>query len=497
VNTYLSNPLINSLALSGNRILAGSDGGGIFATDDLGAAWQPMNEGLTGASVTVMTAKGTQIMAGTSGAGYFLSNDNGNNWFSRNNGIPNRYITAIAGMGDKLFAGTSGAGLYVSENQGINWIPSGNGISGQYISSLCLSGSDLYAGTDGSGVFISADSGSTWTAASLGITDSVITSVAVCDQKIYAGTQNSGVFYSTDRGNTWSGINTGLPNLMIKTLAGREQTLFTGTPSGLYRLSMSGASWVPLSDEGKAIRARTISFFGSAVFTGTDKNGVLLSLDNGDTWESLATGLPGCMINSLAATGMNLFAGTGGSGTWKRPMSGIFTNKVNPDTLILKQTQDFFDTLHIQSNVDWSILGNFPDWFSLDKKNGTGTDAIVVRTLQPNLGYLARYTTLYLFSSVAPTVTFTVLQLGKTAGLEDDQAPVNLRLSAMPGEGFIDVSAGSEIKDITIYSILGCVISDLTVNAKTTRLYLSSMGKGIYIIKISGHGWTVNKTFSR
>ncbi len=192
---------------------------------------------------------------------------------------------------------------------------------------------------------------------------------------------------------------------------------------------------------------------------------------------------------------MNLFAGTGGSGAWKRPMSGIFTNMVIPDTVVLKQTLDFTNTLNILSNVDWTIQGNIPDWFSLDKQYGIGNEAIMARTLKPNLGYLARYTTLYLFSSVAPTITFTVLQLGKTAGLEDGAMPVDVRISASPGDGLVVVSAGSAIKKLTIYSIQGDVIREATGNAKTMRVNLSSMGKGIYIFKISGDDWTVSRKY--
>lgn len=496
-NSYLYDPFINSLLFSGSRIFAATNGGGVFASEDQGAAWQPLNEGLIGTSVKVMKMNESQLMAGTSGAGFFISSNNGNNWYSRNNGISNRYISAITIFGEKWFVGTSGSGLYVSENQGIIWLPVGNGITNQYISSVCLSGSTLFASTSGSGIFKSDDYANTWTATSAGITDPIVTSTAVSGQKIYAGTQSSGVFISTDNGNSWSEFNQGLTNLTITFLAANEQTLFCGTSAGLYQVPVSGMDWVKPLNEGKAIMARSVIFFGNAIFAGTDQNEILLSSDNGYTWESLNIGLSGGPILSLTSTMTNLYAGTAGTGVLKRPMSSMFTNKINPDTVVLMQIQDYSDTIWIQSHFSWLVQGHIPDWFSLDKLTGSGNDQIIVRTLKPNLGFLPRSATLYLFSSVAPVITFTVIQSGRTAGLDNHHSPGHIRMRAGSGHGMLEISAETEIRQLAIYNIPGNLIRKINVDARAVSINLISLAKGIYILEISGNGWSQFRKYER
>ncbi len=495
INTLLENPFINSLALCGSRLLAGTDGGGIYLAPAPGSSWLPANEGLNASTVNVLFQKSSQLMAGTSGAGFFISFDNGHSWLPRNNGVSSRYITSIAAIGNTLFAGTSGAGLCMSSNTGISWVPGGSGITSSYISALCISGSGIFAGTPGSGVFLSLDSGLTWKAASNGITDPIITSLTYWNNRIYAGTQGAGVFFSSDNGSTWTSENSGLSGPGIKTLAGKGQTLFACTSGGLCRLPATGSNWVPLLQGGEMIHARSVTFFGNTLLIGTDQHGILLSTDEGDNWKSLNTGLGDSTINTLVTTSMNIYAGTGESGTWERPMSNLFTNKVIPDTTILKQTLGARDTLLIQSDIDWSIEGNIPDWFSISKLAGTGNDTLFVTSLKPNLGYLARNFTLYLFSSIAPTISFTVTQLGKNAAVDEAREHVGVTIDFNARKGIMTISARQEISSIAVYSMTGFVVMNRAVNAGNVELNLTSLAKGIYLIKICGAGWTVTRKF--
>jgi hypothetical protein len=255
--------------------------------------------------------------------------------------------------------------------------------------------------------------------------------------------------------------------------------------------------WVKPLNEGKAIMARSVIFFGNAIFAGTDQNEILLSSDNGYTWESLNIGLSGGPILSLTSTMTNLYAGTTGLGVWKRPMSNLFTNKINPDTVVLMQIQDFSDTIYIQSNFSWSVQGSLPDWLSLDKLTGIGNDHLIVNTLKPNFGFLSRSATLYLFSSVAPVITFTVIQSGKSAGLDNHHSPGHILMCAGAGQGILEISAETEIRQLAIYNIHGNLIRKINVDARRVSFNFTSLAKGIYIIKLTGNGWTEFRKYER
>ena len=495
VSGGMANPFVNTFAASGKDLLAGTGGGGICRSGDSGDSWIPANTGMTGSTVTAMIAKGTQILAGTAGAGFFISNDNGYSWFSRNNGLPARFLTALSGSDTRLFAGTAGSGLYVSDNQGISWTTSCNGITDPYISSVCASGSRLFAGTSGSGLFLSADTGLTWSPVPAGISDPVITSLLSLNQNVYAGTRASGVFASSDSGSTWHSLNMGLQDLAITVIAGQGHTLFAATPAGLFRLLLPGISWTQLLDAGNPVHAITIAFIGTAVVAGTRQQGVLLSRDNGDTWQAVNTGIPASPIRFLATTGANLFAGVEDHGVWLRPMSDLFSNQVLPDTVVLKQSLGYTGYLQIRSNVDWSVQGNIPDWFSMERTSGTGNDSIPVHVLKANLGYLARNSSLFLFSSVAATVPFTVEQSGKFAGTGDADEMADIRVTTRRDMGILEITATKEIEHVTLVSLSGVFLGDVTVNAMTARIAIPPASAGILILKVTGNGWTVTRKY--
>ncbi len=107
----LSNLNINSLAVSGSNLFAGT-GGGAFLSTDNGATWNSVNIGLTNSSVYSIAISGSDIYAGT-GDGVFYSSNNGTSWTQVSNGLVNRYIYTVEISGTNLYAGTFGAGVYI------------------------------------------------------------------------------------------------------------------------------------------------------------------------------------------------------------------------------------------------------------------------------------------------------------------------------------------------------------------------------------------------
>src|SRR5262245_1830783 len=94
-----------------------------------------------------------------------------------------------------------------------------------------------------------------------------ITAFAVNGSNVLAGTLN-GIFSSTDNGENWKKIST---NVLVRSLVtGKDNSIFAATPDG-----------------------------------------VLISTDNGSKWTESKPG-PNPIVNSLMASGTNVFAGTYG-----------------------------------------------------------------------------------------------------------------------------------------------------------------------------------------
>jgi len=99
--------MINSLAVSGTNLFAGTGGGGVFLSTNNGTSW--IATGLTKGWVSALAVSGTNLFAGTEG-GVFLSTNNGTSWTSI--GLTNRDVLALTISGTNLFAGTLGGGVW-------------------------------------------------------------------------------------------------------------------------------------------------------------------------------------------------------------------------------------------------------------------------------------------------------------------------------------------------------------------------------------------------
>jgi photosystem II stability/assembly factor-like uncharacterized protein len=105
--------------------------------------------GFSGTEITALLASGNVVVAGTDGKGLFVSEDRGKTWTNRMpQATPGPYITTLAREGNTLLAGTRFQGVYYSEDLGRQWRLKNTGLKGLTISDLHLEGSTLYATTD-------------------------------------------------------------------------------------------------------------------------------------------------------------------------------------------------------------------------------------------------------------------------------------------------------------------------------------------------------------
>ena len=79
VDSGLGYPSIQSLAVSGGALFAGTVHG-VFLSTDNGASWTAVNSGLTDTSILSMAVGGGNVFAGTDSGGVFLTTNNGETW---------------------------------------------------------------------------------------------------------------------------------------------------------------------------------------------------------------------------------------------------------------------------------------------------------------------------------------------------------------------------------------------------------------------------------
>ncbi len=294
-NEFRSNT-VWSLAVIGPNLFAGVYSGGVSLSTNNGVNWAWTNSGFD-YDVRCLAVSGTKLIAGTYGDGVFLSTNNGTNWIASNTFLPG--VLALAISGTNLFAGTIDGGVFLSTNNGLSWAAVNTGLTNKNILSLAVSGTNLFAGTGdygrqtGDGVFLSTNNGASWKA--VGFPGDMVNVLAVSGKNIFASTNYNGVFRSTDSGSSWTKANTGM-RLSYPTV---------------FSFAVSGTN----------------------LFAGT-QGSVFLSKDSGTSWTEINAGLLYDVgVGSLTVCGMNLIAGTGGYGVWRRPLSEMVTSSVSHDEL--------------------------------------------------------------------------------------------------------------------------------------------------------------------
>ena len=177
---------VNSVAVSGTNLFAGTNGGGVFRSTSSGMSWTAVNTGLTNLNVVTLTTADTNLFAGTNGGGVFRSTDNGTSWAAVNAGLTTPYIFALGLNGSNLFAGTSGGRVFLSTDNGTSWNAVNIGLTSTDVRTFFISDTNLFAGTLGGGVFRSTNNGTSWT--SFGLTGNCVSSFAQIGMNLFAGT---------------------------------------------------------------------------------------------------------------------------------------------------------------------------------------------------------------------------------------------------------------------------------------------------------------------
>jgi hypothetical protein len=375
---------IFSLAVSGNNVFAGTNGG-IYLSTDNGLNWTKENNGLptTVGNVNALAINGNNIYAGIGGSGIYLSTDNGSSWSDINNGLP-QTVKTIATEGNNIFASIYGGGIYLSTDNGSSWSEVNNGLTNSYINSIATKDNYIYAtanlGNGPSGVFLSTNNGSNWSQVNNGLTDTLVSAITISGSNVFAGTA-SGTYRSTNKGGNWIKLNNGLPpNTYVRTINADDNKIFAGTDlNGIYISTDGGLSWEPISSGLPNTNILTIAVSGNNIIAGTNGDGVYLSSNNGSTWNESSSGIINTTIEAIVISGNNIFAAAGGGGIYLSSNEGSSWSHLKngtPDTYIyslaLSGTNVFAGTrstgvfMSTNNGVEWHGANNGLNLFNFE-----------------------------------------------------------------------------------------------------------------------------------
>ena len=248
-----------------------------------------------------------------------------------------------------MYAGTQVMGVQRTTDGGASWAPSNTGLTDPGVAALVLDPvlpAIVYAGTLAAGVFQSLDGGTTWSPISNGLTTPAILSLAI-DQLdrtvLWAGTDGGGIFKTTDGGATWTAMNAGLTAPIVHAIAidpSASDVVYAGTTTGsvgaVFKTVDGGTSWSPT---GAVAAPAVLSLLvdpatPTTVYAGTFFTGMRKSVDGGDLWASINSGLDGTTVRAIArhpvdagalyvATTAGAFVSTSGGAGWSALNTGL------------------------------------------------------------------------------------------------------------------------------------------------------------------------------
>ncbi len=217
----LPNVRVSALAVDPTRpttVYAAS--AGVFRSDDGALSWQAVGTELTiGMSALVIDRRTpSTLWAASLGNGVLKSDDGGAHWVPMNDGLDRRDVFALAQdprQTDTLYVGMDTGGVRKTVDAARTWRPTG--LTEPTVLALAVdpqAPDTVYAGTALQGVFRTTDGGATWQRVNVGLASADVWALAVDPlgtRTVYAGTSRAGVFRSDDRGELWEPFSAGLP----------------------------------------------------------------------------------------------------------------------------------------------------------------------------------------------------------------------------------------------------------------------------------------------
>ena len=232
---------------------------------------------------------------------------------------------------------------------------------------------------------------------------------------------------------------------------------------------------------------------GTNIFAGTEAGGVLLSTNNGTTWNPVNTGLTKYTVRALCANGTNIFAGTWGD--------GIFFSTNNGSNWTAVNTGLTDKTVAVLYNSGNTILaGTWGGGVFISTNNGSNWTAINngitethIRSLYISNANFYAGSINGLFLSTNSGSSWTAINSGLTntgaisLAAINDNSTENLFTGSDGGGVFISTNNG------TAWSAINSGLKNLHIPflaVSSTYLFAATWGEGVFVTTNNGALWS-------
>ena len=298
----------------GDNYVAGTSGGGVFLSTDIGNKWTDISEGLPFLRVDYVLIKESKIFVAKNGENIFVSHDFGKTWEAADNGLPTFSFTSLVKLEDKIYCSIFGSGVFVSTDYGENWLAKNNGLDNKNVNSLTVYRNAIYAATQ-TGAYLSGNYGENWE--HLRNTNFNTKLIAINDKDIFIAT-NLIIQYSSNNGLDWytatSAVGKGVINSMIST----GPYLIVGRDSGLFVATYAWNTWTKINSSLEKYVVGNLHLVGNFLYACT-KYGLFVSADFGNNWVDTYNGIVNQIVTKVLARGDKIYAGT--------QRNGVFVSK--------------------------------------------------------------------------------------------------------------------------------------------------------------------------
>ncbi len=333
---------------------AGTFQNGIYKTTDGGLIWKAVGSGLAGStiqSIGVDPHNSNRILIATESA-LMLSLDAGTTWNPYPvNGVNHvRVISFDPLRSGVIYLGTIGSGLYCSEDDGITWSSFNNNFNGQNVITLEFGPkpkSHLYTVTDNGLYKLPRDSNS-WQDITYNLPRYTLQHLLPHPAKdgfLLAATEDGvygigndavdsnwtkwndyptriinadpwgnvyhlallqgGLKETTNFGTNWFDADNGMQNAFIGALAtipnSNSSTIYAGSDLGIWKFDWGQVGWqLPQRLQEGVFDLQPVPLNSSRLLAGTERSGILKTINGGDNWSPSAKGILPSNIYSLS-----------------------------------------------------------------------------------------------------------------------------------------------------------------------------------------------------
>ncbi len=233
------------LTTDGQMVWAALAGGGVYASNDRGLSWTPIEPGLEGGDPLALLATPQGLVVSTETGVWQARPSEG--WTLSGAGLPaDELVTLLAHADGHVVAGTLTAGLFRSSGDLRYWHPVEMSLPARHnrLTIFALAGGPmgLYAAHP-LGLSHSTDAGVTWESASFGLPPSVLLNALSVGRAVWAS--GGGAIFRSDDGASWQSVYARGAKRPLVLIAGAGDLLVARETdsASLYRSCDGGVTW--------------------------------------------------------------------------------------------------------------------------------------------------------------------------------------------------------------------------------------------------------------